>query len=863
MPAVPAVAEAESRTRQVLVVDDESINRAIMAELLDGDYDVLEAADGKEALEIIREHCSKLSLVLLDLLMPVMSGMEVLEAVKSEPDLEKIPIIVMTADQESEVDCLERGAEDFISKPYPRSEVIKTRIRRAIELAEDRALINSTERDVLTGLYNKEYFYNYVNEIDLLHPNTSMDAVAVDISHFHMVNERFGRSYGNEVLKSVGQIVLETARKRGGMACRHSGDTFFAYIPHTDDHQSMFEDISSKAALNIAAKPSSQIWLRMGVYPNADKSVEVEGRFDRAKTAADVGRGSLSGTVNIYDDDFLERELYNEQLLADFREAIEQEQFIVHYQPKFDLRSEPPVLSSSEALVRWNHPRLGMIPPYAFISLFEEHELIQELDRYVWTKVARQIAAWKKKFGIKMPVSVNVSRLDVLENWLPEVLSEIVETNGLSPADLLLEITESVYTQNSEEVIETVEHLRSLGFRIELDDFGTGYSSLGMISQLPIDALKLDMSFVRTAFAEDGDTKMLEIILDIARYLEVPVIAEGVEEAEHVARLKEMGCELAQGYFFSRPVPAEEYEKILIEHRERMLGEHNAACDFEIPDAKSLHRLLSGHCSRFYCVDTASWNYIEFGIDGEYDELKVYHVGENFAQKVRELCTRDCLGADRSSLEVALSPAKLTGLILGEEPVTVVWRGAGRDRLYSLKAVAIPGLARHEVLIGITDVDGLPSTISDITYDVIAKALAADYFCIYYLDMNTGAFEEYSPTGRSAEVGFPQDGEDFFGEGRKALAAAMPIGDRESFLSSFTQVNIAEAFRRNKPFTATYRLFAAGSEIYVHFKVAELDVAEKGKAIIGISDVDEQIRRQQAYEKALLAAKLPLVDDGS
>jgi EAL domain-containing protein (putative c-di-GMP-specific phosphodiesterase class I) len=220
--------------------------------------------------------------------------------------------------------------------------------------------------------------------------------------------------------------------------------------------------------------------------------------------------------------------------------------------------------------VRWDHPELGIISPGLFIPLLEDNGLILELDRFVWRKTAERIRVWKDRQGFSVPVSVNVSRIDMLTPNLKSVFSEILKEYRLSTKDLILEITESAYTGDSDQVIATAMDLRGMGmgFRIEMDDFGTGYSSLGMLSKLPIDALKLDMSFIRSAFRETRDMRMIELIIDIADYLHVPVVAEGVETEEQYLALKELGCDMAQGYYFSKPVPPESFEHFLRERAE-------------------------------------------------------------------------------------------------------------------------------------------------------------------------------------------------------------------------------------------------------------------------------------------------------
>ena len=552
--------------RQILIADDEIINREILGAMLENEYEILFACDGAETMEMIRQYRETLSLVLLDVLMPVMSGLDVLRAVKADESLARIPIIVTTSEKETEIESLKLGAIDFIPKPYPSVGVIQARVLRTIELSEDRELIQSTERDELTGLYNREYFYRYAEQYDQFHKETEMDAIIVDVNHFHMINERYGKAYGDKVLRGIGELVREMVRDSGGIVCRRQADTFMVYCPHRDNYRDIMERVSD--FLTGSDVSGNRVRLRMGIYYNVDKTIDIERRFDRAKMAADTVKGSFTNNIGIYDNHLHEQQIYAEQLIEDFQTAIEERQFQVFYQPKFDVRPDTPILSSAEALVRWQHPRLGMISPGVFIPLFEDNGLIQKLDIYVWNETARQIRAWKDELNYSIPISVNVSRIDMYDPELPDLLQSIMERYGISSKDFQLEVTESAYTQDSGQIVETVEKLRRMGYQIEMDDFGTGYSSLNMISNLPIDALKLDMQFVRNAFKEGGTTHMLEVIIGIADFLTVPVIAEGVETEEQLHALKALGCDLVQGYFFSKPVPASEFEAFILQKKE-------------------------------------------------------------------------------------------------------------------------------------------------------------------------------------------------------------------------------------------------------------------------------------------------------
>jgi len=205
-----------------------------------------------------------------------------------------------------------------------------------------------------------------------------------------------------------------------------------------------------------------------------------------------------------------------------------------------------------------------MIPPNDFVPLFERHGKIGDVDRYVWSETAKQIARWRDVYGVTIPVSVNLSRVDVFDPALESALDRLLAYNGLDQGILKLEVTESAYTGNAEQVIKVVESLRSKGYVVEMDDFGSGYSSLNMLSAMPVDVLKMDRAFIRRIGDSEKDASLVALILGIAKSLKIPVVAEGVETKEQLELLRELGCPLVQGFYFSRPLPAAEFEDTVI-----------------------------------------------------------------------------------------------------------------------------------------------------------------------------------------------------------------------------------------------------------------------------------------------------------
>ena len=547
------------RPQLVLIVDDQEINRDALEVILDEHYELLFAENGKEGLELMKQHATELSIVLLDLMMPVMSGFEVLEYVREDEILKKIPIIVLTAEKSAELRALQLGAADFITKPFDVTEVILARVGRIIELSEGRQLISAAEHDRLTQLYNKNFFFEYAKRLYQYHPELHFDAAAINIEQFHSINALHGRDFGDEVLRVLGDAIRSFLAETEGIASRIEGDRFFIYCMHQPDYRAMIDRLQERVN---CISPNVNIHLRMGVRP-WNEGIEPIVLFDQARAACNMVRGDFQNPLKIYNEEMQQREMLNQRLLNDLRTAVEERQFKVFYQPKYDIQYDPPRLMSAEALIRWKHPELGMISPGSFIPLFEGNGLIGTVDAFVWREAARQVAQWYQKYHFMLPVSVNLSRSDVFDPTLIDRLIKIMEENGLSYNNLKLEVTESAYTDNAKHVLEVIQRLRELGFEIEMDDFGSGYSSLNMLSDMPVDVLKMDMKFIRNIETSETDRRLVELVLDIAEYLKVAVVAEGVETEGQLAILRERKCNIVQGYYFSRPLPPEEFEALI------------------------------------------------------------------------------------------------------------------------------------------------------------------------------------------------------------------------------------------------------------------------------------------------------------
>ena len=435
--------------------------------------------------------------------------------------------------------------------------------RAETKASEGRKLISETERDPLTPLYNKSFFIAYTERFAREHPEARMDAIVMNIERFHLLNTLNGRAYGDELLRALGEEIAAFAEETPDvLAARTESDSFDIFCAHREDYAALLDRF--QARLDTVAR-NKEARLRMGVSPGQEGETP-EQLFNRAWSACSMVRGDYQRHLMVYDENIRRRDELSQILQSDFARALAEREFEVYFQPKYDIQCDPPRLTGAEALVRWNHPTLGMITPDGFVPLFERSGQIVTLDAYVWAETARRAAEWRARCGVRLPVSVNLSRVDVFDQKLFETLDGILEQNGLEPADLQLEVTESAYTEDADLLIRVINQLREKGYRIEMDDFGSGYSSLNMLSSLPVDVLKMDIAFIRNIERDERDLRLVELIIDIARYLKAPVVAEGVETEKQFTLLRDAGCDLVQGFYFSPPLPPDEFEhRILTE----------------------------------------------------------------------------------------------------------------------------------------------------------------------------------------------------------------------------------------------------------------------------------------------------------
>ena len=435
------------------------------------------------------------------------------------------------------------------------------RIRREFDIGESEAIvINGLEVNALTGLYLSHTFFEKAEEFLKSVDGEEYCVLAIDLEHFRLFNKIFSREQGDELLKKVAELLKEYRMNYGGVIGYFGGDNFVILTQFDMDR---FRVLHRAIAGEVAHWSNTVGFLpAFGIYPITDTSIDVATMYDRATMALKKIDGNYIRRHCVYSEDMEEKEEEELRLLEEIQKALKNEEFTFYVQPQCDIATGKIV--GGECLVRWIHPEKGLISPGVFIPVLEKNGFITSLDRYVWRKVCEWLRSLIDRGFQPMPVSINVSRIDIYSMDVPGFLMGLLDEYSL-PTDLLqVEITESTYVENNDKVIRTVKQLRDAKFWVMMDDFGSGYSSLNMLRTVAVDVLKLDMRFLDiTEQDEERGIGILESVVNMARQMQLPIIVEGVENQKQESFLLKMGCRYSQGYYYYRPMPIENFEKLI------------------------------------------------------------------------------------------------------------------------------------------------------------------------------------------------------------------------------------------------------------------------------------------------------------
>lgn len=549
----------ESGYRSILVVEDNELNREMLCAMLEDRYNVLQAENGKEGLEVLQENYRDISIIVLDVQMPVMNGYEFLHAVKDDDLLREIPVIVATgsSDIEEEERCLELGATDFVIKPYKKNIVLK-RIGNIIRLRESASTLKEVEFDDLTGVFTRQAFFHHAQKILQDNPDIDFTLAISDIQDFTLVKERYGMKVANDLLlRNV--ALLRKAQVENYVFGRYDDNQFIVMAPSPERYAEIRQQ--RRGRLTIPLPEEGVAVLKFGVKRSIEHDVSIKEHCRHVLMALDTIKHVYGVNYTLFDENmqkYYDRRIAIERSMV---KALENGDFQIFYQPKHDSRTGE--LVGAEALVRWTHPEFGFLSPAEFIPVFEQTGFISEVDFYAWKRTCMNQREWQDKGLRIVPISVNCSRSELLQNDFLHKWFKPLKDSALSSQYMHLEVTESLFTEHFDKLSEVLRECQQRGVKIELDDFGTGYSSLSMFQLLPLDIIKFDMAFVK-GLDSPRQARVMAACVRLVHNLGLKSIAEGVETSQQLEKVKEMGIDAVQGYYYSRPLPKAEFEQYLM-----------------------------------------------------------------------------------------------------------------------------------------------------------------------------------------------------------------------------------------------------------------------------------------------------------
>ncbi len=641
----------------VLIVDSQEINRRTLTQILKNEYELHEADCREKMMELLERYRDQTAAVILDLSVSgQMDGYGILKLWQEDAQISRIPVIAAADadDMQGEAESLKMGSWDFVRRPYDAS-VVRFRVKNVIEQKQLRAysrLKYAGEYDELTGIYNKRMFLHRTKEMLRRYPEETFAFVHFDIYQFHLVNQFYGMDEADRLLQYIAELLEELAEEYEHFTYgRYRADVFCFCMPYQG--QPSVVQVIERIRQEINLYQIEHVLIPVfGICVAEDPRQQINMISDNANLAAKQCKGSYIQNYSFYDASMSDRMIKEQKIINTMKNALVQEQFVLYIQPKYDLHTNK--IDGGEVLVRWQVPGSGMVPPGDFIPVFERNGFIVKLDDYVWEHTCQMIRRWLDEGREPYPVSVNISRVSLYHQNLAEKIRDLVQKYQIEPRLLQLELTESAYTSNPERIKKTMSRLQEYGFCILMDDFGSGYSSLNTLKDIVVDILKIDMKFLSDSDVPGRGENILASVVRMAKWLDMPVIAEGVEKESQVAFLRSIGCEFVQGYYFAKPMPVSEYEQLafgsLAFHKEE--EDHRHDQKDQLWDASSQMELLFSNMLQAVAIfeyipveeviDTIRVNNAYYDLFG-YQDLD--QVGNGIQNAVDESCRRAVFAA--------------------------------------------------------------------------------------------------------------------------------------------------------------------------------------------------------------------------
>lgn len=710
----------------------------------------------------------------------------------------------------------------------------------------ERNLFIEMNYDHLTGLPSMTYFFKLA-EIgrNNMHCQDIQSAVLfMNFNGMKYYNKKYGFAEGDVLIKEFASILEEAFGKEN---CSRFGQDHFAIYTKAEGLEQklngIFRDVKH---LN----GSRSLPIRVGIYPDSMGLIEASLASDRAKYASTLKKDDSDSYYVFFDEKMLSREINHQYIVDNLDRAISEGWIKAFYQPI--VRTMGRKVCDEEALARWFDPKKGMLSPADFIPILEDTKLIYKVDLHIVDIIIERIKKQEEAGMPTVPVSINLSRTDFEMCDIVEEVNNRFESAGVSKDLVTVEITESVVGQDFEFMKGQIERFQSHGFKVWMDDFGSGYSSLDLLQEMQFDLIKFDMRFMRQFETSLRSRVILTELMRMAQSLGIETICEGVETAEQVEFLNEIGCTKMQGYFFSKPVPVEQiwdkikngmkfgYENPKEEEYNRTIGSINL---YDISSISNEEAEISKQY--FNTIPVAVYEY-------DNENLSIVRCNKSFREFLARFLGAEYAGSTGAIMDLAPVSKQLINIF--DECEDFGHRVFMDDKMSDgsvvhsmiMKLIDNPVKELSAYVVAVLDI--IAENENTITFANAAEALSSDYMYLYYVNVETNHFIEYSHASGGRGLSAERRGNDFFEEARRDSLTMIYDEDRDALLEAFTKENVMKNVNENGVFVLTYRLMIGDVPTYVNMKSVRMDRDDK-HIIIGVNNVDAQMRQQETIER--------------